>query len=64
MSRKRLTHGTHNPGWMRFCERKFFGVVLSISFQTSVPVITAAFADATQHRIYKVRGTATDLCAG
>ena len=64
MSCKRLAHGTHNPGWMRFCERKFFGIVLGISLQTGVPVITAAFADATQHRIHKVRGTAADLCAG
>ena len=64
MSRKRLTHGTHNPGRMRFCERKFFGVVLGISFQTGVPFLTATLTDASQHRIHKVRGTTADLCTG
>ena len=64
MSCKRLAHGTHNPGWMRFCERKFFGVVLGISFQAGVPFLTATLTDASQHRIHKVRETAADLSTG
>ena len=64
MSCKRLAHRTHNPDWMRFCERKFFGVVLGISFQTGVPFLTATLTDASQHRIHKVRGTTADLSTG